>query len=121
MKAAFFSPVFYSGPAPTGWPTPGTLYDPETARASMQAALEQFRLADEVGFDWVTVAEHHFGPIGLTPNPMIFAGVLTQVVKRAKIEKKGAWLTIPSPPPFRPAGRRRRGRGGDTSSPRRRA
>ena len=25
----------------------------------MAVTMEQFRLADEVGFDWVTVAEHH--------------------------------------------------------------
>ena len=97
MKAAFFSPVFYSGAASAGWPTPGTIYDSATARSSMQAALGQFRLADEVGFDWVTVAEHHFGPIGLTPNPMIFAGALTQVVKLAKIALLGPNVPILNP------------------------
>ncbi len=97
MKAAFFSPVFYSGQASTGWPTPATVYDNATAKISMQAALDQFRLADEVGFDWVTVAEHHYGPIGLTPNPMIFAGALTQVVKRAKIALLGPNVPILNP------------------------
>jgi len=28
----------------------------------MQLSLEQFELADKVGFDWVTVAEHHYAP-----------------------------------------------------------
>jgi alkanesulfonate monooxygenase SsuD/methylene tetrahydromethanopterin reductase-like flavin-dependent oxidoreductase (luciferase family) len=97
MKAAFFSPVFYMAPAPGGWPTPGNSYAPHEARRSMLAALEQFRLADEVGFDWVTVAEHHYGPIGLTPNPMVFAGALTQVVKRARIALLGPNIPMLNP------------------------
>ena len=97
MKAAFFSPVFYLAAAPGGWPTPADGYTAEAARQSMDTALAQFRLADEVGFDWVTVAEHHFGPIGLTPNPMIFAGVLSQLVKRAKIALLGPNVPILNP------------------------
>lgn len=64
---------------------------------SMQQSLEQFRIADEVGFDWVTVAEHHFAPFSLTPNPLIMAGALTQVVKRAKIALLGANVPILNP------------------------
>lgn len=97
MKASFFSPVFYLAAAPEGWPTPGNSYSSQEARRSMLTALEQFRLADEVGFDWVTVAEHHYGPIGLTPNPMVFAGVLTQVVKRARIAILGPNIPILNP------------------------
>jgi alkanesulfonate monooxygenase SsuD/methylene tetrahydromethanopterin reductase-like flavin-dependent oxidoreductase (luciferase family) len=97
MKAAFFSSVFYMAPAPGGWPAASTGYAPQEARRSMQTALEQFRLADDVGFDWVTVAEHHFGPMGLTPNPMVFAGALTQVVKRARIALLGPNVPILNP------------------------
>ncbi len=97
MKAAFFSSVFYLAPAPKGWPTPANTYEADAAKRSMQTALEQFRLADAVGFDWVTVAEHHFGPFGLTPNPMVFAGALTQVVRRAKIALLGPTIPILNP------------------------
>ena len=97
MKAAFFSPVFYLAPASGGWPTPASGYSAQEARRSMLTALEQFRLADEVGFDWVTVAEHHYGPIGLTPNPMVFAGALTQVVRRARIALLGPNIPILNP------------------------
>ena len=97
MKAAFFSSVFYLAQAPGGWPAASTGYSPQEARRSMLTALEQFRLADEVGFDWVTVAEHHYGPMGLTPNPMVFAGALTQVVKRAKIALLGPNVPILNP------------------------
>ncbi|HEX3245170.1 MAG TPA: hypothetical protein VHX16_07165, partial [Chloroflexota bacterium] len=56
MKAALFSPV--PDQAPTGkvqWPVPGQAYSSEVAEHSMQASLEQFELADQLGFDWVTV------------------------------------------------------------------
>ena len=97
MKAAFFSSVHYMGPAPGGWPTPVDEYSDTVARHSMQTALDQFALADQVGFDWVTVAEHHYAPFGLTPNPMVFAGALTQIVKRAKIALLGADIPILNP------------------------
>ena len=72
MKAALFSLVPYAGPAERGvWPVPTQSYSADVAEQSMQASLEQFELADQVGFDWVTVAEHHFAPMSLTPNPMI--------------------------------------------------
>jgi alkanesulfonate monooxygenase SsuD/methylene tetrahydromethanopterin reductase-like flavin-dependent oxidoreductase (luciferase family) len=67
------------------------------AEQSMLWSLEQFELADQVGFDWVTVAEHHFAPMSLTPNPMILAGALTQRVKRATIALLGANLPILNP------------------------
>lgn len=97
MKAAFFSAVFYIGPTPGGWPAPADRYSHADTRATLDTALAQFRLADEIGFDWVSLAEHHFGPFGLTPNPMVFAGALTQVIKRAKIALLGPTIPILSP------------------------
>jgi alkanesulfonate monooxygenase SsuD/methylene tetrahydromethanopterin reductase-like flavin-dependent oxidoreductase (luciferase family) len=97
MKAALFSSARYTGPAPGGWPVPATDYSNEIAQQTMQRALDQFRLADEAGFDWVTVAEHHFAPFSLTPNPMVMAGALTQVVRRAKIALLGATVPILNP------------------------
>jgi alkanesulfonate monooxygenase SsuD/methylene tetrahydromethanopterin reductase-like flavin-dependent oxidoreductase (luciferase family) len=97
MKAAYFSPVFYLGAAPGGWPAPAHTYSSESAKLSMEAALAQFALADAAGWDWITVAEHHYGPIGLTPNPMIFAGALSQRVKRAKIALLGPNIPILNP------------------------
>src|SRR4051794_36640082 len=103
MQAALFSLVPYQGPVDKGvWPIPAASYSAEAAERSMQASLEQFELADQVGFDWVTVAEHHFAPMSLTPNPMVMAGALSQRVKRAKIALLGA--TVPILNPVRVAG-----------------
>src|SRR5437867_12597247 len=97
MKAALCSLVPYAGQAPSGtWPVPASEYSAEVARASMELSLEQFQLADEVGFDWVTVAEHHYAPLSLTPNPMVMAGALSERVKRARIALLGANIPIPN-------------------------
>jgi alkanesulfonate monooxygenase SsuD/methylene tetrahydromethanopterin reductase-like flavin-dependent oxidoreductase (luciferase family) len=97
MKASLFCRSPYRGPAPQGWPVAADSYSSEIATQSMDTALEQFRLADEVGFDWLSVAEHHFSPMSMTPNPMLMAGVLTQVVRNAKIAVLGATVPILNP------------------------
>src|SRR5215472_11953738 len=86
------------GRAPRGtWPAPTSDFSVEVAERSMLTSLEQFELADQLGFDWVTVAEHHFAPMSLTPNPMVMAGALTQVVKRARIALLGPNVPILNP------------------------
>src|SRR3954453_10919344 len=98
MKAAIFTPVPYMGPAPRGtWPVPTATYSTEVAERSIASSLDMFELADQIGFDWVTVAEHHFAPMSLTPNPMVMAGALTQRVKRAKVALLGANIPILNP------------------------
>ncbi|HLH78272.1 MAG TPA: LLM class flavin-dependent oxidoreductase [Candidatus Binataceae bacterium] len=97
MKLSLFLIGTYMGPFPHGWPAPAAAYSPEIAQRSMAHTLELFRLADELGFDWVSVAEHHFAPLSLTPNPMVLAGALTQVVRRARIAILGPTLPILNP------------------------
>ena len=98
MKAALFCTTRYAGPAShTVWPAPCDTYTAEWAERSMERTLEQFQLGDEVGFDWVTVAEHHFAPFSMTPNPMVMAASLLKVVKRAKIAILGPDIPILDP------------------------
>src|SRR4029079_16306779 len=98
MKAALFAPVRYNGPSPgPAWPASAAAYSTEFGERSMKAALAQFKLADEVAFDWGTLAEHHYSPFSLTPNPMVLAGALTQTIKRAKIALLGATIPILNP------------------------
>src|SRR3984893_4154032 len=98
VKAAIFTSVPYMGPAPRGmWPVPSESFSAEVAERSMDTSLEQFELADQLGFDWVTLAEHHFAPMSMTPNPMVMAGALTQRVKNAKIALLGANIPILNP------------------------
>jgi alkanesulfonate monooxygenase SsuD/methylene tetrahydromethanopterin reductase-like flavin-dependent oxidoreductase (luciferase family) len=98
VKAAIFNRVPYQGPAQRDlWPSPAASYSAEDAMQAMEESLEQFQLADEVGFDWVTVAEHHYAPFSLTPNPMVMAGALTQRVRRAKVALLGADIPLLEP------------------------
>ena len=98
MKASLFCTARYMGPARSDiWPLAADVFSGDVAQRSMETTLEQFRCADEFGFDWVTTAEHHYSAFSLTPNPMVMAGALTQVVKRAKIAVLGPTIPILNP------------------------
>jgi len=98
MKLSFLAAGGYQGAAGGGaWPVAPQNCDPEVAAKSFSASLEHARRADELGFDWVSVSEHHYAPLMLTPNPLVWAGALTQVVKRAKIALLGPVLPINNP------------------------
>ena len=101
MKATLFSRVPYTDPA--AGRLAGVIRDllGRIGRAVDEGELEQFELADELGFDWITLAEHHYAPLSLTPNPMVMAGALTQRVRHARIALLGA--IIPSLNPVRVA------------------
>jgi hypothetical protein len=75
MKASLFCAARYMGATPHDiWPLSGEYYSGDAAVRSMQTTFDQFRCADEFGFDWVMVAEHHYSGFSLTPNPMVMAG-----------------------------------------------
>ena len=98
MKASLFCSTRYEGPSKRGvWPVPADTYDADIAQRSYQRTLAQVRLGDQLGFDYMTVAEHHFAPFSMSPNPLIFAGALTQVVKNAKLALLGPDLPILNP------------------------
>src|SRR5262249_43582236 len=98
VKAAVFSPSTYRGPAQRGvWPVPNDSFSAELAQQSLENSLSNVQLADELGYDWVTVAERHFAPLTLTPNPMIMAGAIAQRVRRAKVAVLGPTIPILNP------------------------
>ena len=98
MKASLFCTARYMGSAPQDvWPLSGDYFSGDAAVQSMQVTFDQFRRADEFGFDWVTVAEHHYSAFSLSPNPMVLAGALCQIVRRAKIAVLGPTIPILNP------------------------
>jgi alkanesulfonate monooxygenase SsuD/methylene tetrahydromethanopterin reductase-like flavin-dependent oxidoreductase (luciferase family) len=99
MRAALFSPMHYAGRAgrPGAWPVAGALYATDLGQQTLHDGLEQFELADRLGFDWVTVAEHHYSPFSLSPNPLVMAGAVAQRVKRARVAVLGPNLPILNP------------------------
>tara|TARA_R110000850_G_scaffold37614_2_gene99065 strand:+ start:10037 stop:11077 length:1041 start_codon:yes stop_codon:yes gene_type:complete len=91
--------VGYDGPAPglEIWPAQPDYCKPDVALASFNHSLAMARKADALGFDWVSVSEHHYAPYIMTPNPAVMAGALTQAVKRAKIALLGPLVPLSNP------------------------
>ena len=71
--------------------------DPAVAGQSFDHFLEYAALADEIGFDWISVSEHHSSPLILAPSVAPLAGALTQIVKRARIALLGPLASINNP------------------------
>ena len=58
-----------------GWCTlPNSMCDPEVMASNYRDYIDQAALADELGFDGVTVNEHHQTPFGTMPSPNVMAG-----------------------------------------------
>lgn len=99
MKFSFFSSVSYLGPAPSLslWPMPPRFCDRNVAEISLARGVETCRRAEELGFDWVSVSEHHYATLTLTPSTTVMAGALSQVVSRAKIAVLGPIMPLSHP------------------------
>jgi alkanesulfonate monooxygenase SsuD/methylene tetrahydromethanopterin reductase-like flavin-dependent oxidoreductase (luciferase family) len=99
MKASIISPNTYTAPAAWGRPAPvpRAAFEAETGQRMLADALAQARLADEAGFDYVSVSEHHSAPLMCSPNAAVWAGALSQVVTRARIAWMGPIVSVNNP------------------------
>ncbi|MGE3074278.1 MAG: LLM class flavin-dependent oxidoreductase [Dehalococcoidia bacterium] len=99
MKVCLLGPAAYAGKVDMagGWPIPSERCDRETASKSYQIQLDQFQLVDELGFDWVSLSEHHFAPGLMTPNPIVLAGAVSQRTKNVKIALLGPLMPLTNP------------------------
>jgi alkanesulfonate monooxygenase SsuD/methylene tetrahydromethanopterin reductase-like flavin-dependent oxidoreductase (luciferase family) len=73
------------------------LFKPEVGTRSFDHFLEYAQMAEDLGYDWVSVSEHHYGPLILTPSVATMAGALSQVVKRARIALLGPLAPVNNP------------------------
>jgi len=73
------------------------LYDAALGQQALAEALEQARAADALGFDYLTVSEHHATPLMCTPNASIMAGALTQIARSAALAWLGPIVSINNP------------------------
>jgi alkanesulfonate monooxygenase SsuD/methylene tetrahydromethanopterin reductase-like flavin-dependent oxidoreductase (luciferase family) len=78
------------------WPASPGICDAGTSRRALEEALELYELADALGFDHVSVGEHHYGG-RLDPNPLITAAVLSQRLERARITVLGRTVPLANP------------------------
>jgi alkanesulfonate monooxygenase SsuD/methylene tetrahydromethanopterin reductase-like flavin-dependent oxidoreductase (luciferase family) len=103
MQVAVFGTASYPTPEgrPAAWPVPPVGFDRQRGQETLNGVLELAACADELGFDWITCAEHHYSPFAMCPTPMVLAAAIAQVAKRARIAVLGP--TIPMLNPVRVA------------------
>jgi len=91
MKVSFFETGRYVPPpgTPREWPVPSGAYDPETGAGAYRAMVDRARLVEELGFDWISLSEHHYSPRILTPSPIVSAAFIAAQVKKIKIALLG--------------------------------
>src|SRR5467141_3059110 len=69
MQVSYFETGRYyaSSNLPRQWPMPAGAYDREAGLRAFHGMVERSRYVEELGFDWVSVSEHHYSPHILTP------------------------------------------------------
>jgi len=91
MQVSYFENGRYHAPSnlPRQWPMPAGAYDREAGSRAFHGMVERSRYAEELGFDWVSVSEHHYSPRILTPSLPIAAAYIAQHVHDIKIALLG--------------------------------
>ena len=108
MKVSFFETGRYpvNSDTPREWPVPSAAYDPEAGAKAYRAMVERARFVQKLGFDWISLSEHHYSPRILTPSPPLSAAHLASQVDGIKIALLGP--IVPASNPIRPIQRRSR-------------
>ncbi len=99
MKVSYLCMTGYDGPAPgiEIWPASPEFCKPEVATGSYARYLEMVEAAEALGFDWVSVSEHHYAPYQMTPNPMIMASAIIQRTKKVRVALLGPLVPLNNP------------------------
>src|SRR5207237_10416466 len=64
-----------------------------------EEGIEQIQYAEELGFDFVLIAEHHFSNYGMSPAPLLQAMAIAERTKRIRVGT--AVLVLPVWQPLR--------------------
>jgi alkanesulfonate monooxygenase SsuD/methylene tetrahydromethanopterin reductase-like flavin-dependent oxidoreductase (luciferase family) len=99
MKVSFFETVRYQPPRPlpSEWPVPSGAYDPEAGDRAYRAMIERLEYVEQLGFDWVSVSEHHYSPRILTPSPIVSAAFIAARLRRITIALLGPIVAHSNP------------------------
>jgi alkanesulfonate monooxygenase SsuD/methylene tetrahydromethanopterin reductase-like flavin-dependent oxidoreductase (luciferase family) len=91
MKVSFFETARYhrARALPPEWPVPSEAYDREAGAEAYRRMIERLQYVEELGFDWVSVSEHHYSPRILTPAPIVTAAYIAARLKKIKIALLG--------------------------------
>ena len=103
MKVSFFETGRYpvNSDTPREWPVPSAAYDPEAGAKAYRAMVERARFVQKLGFDWISLSEHHYSPRILTPSPPLSAAHIASQVDGIKIALLGP--IVPASNPIRVA------------------
>ena len=99
MKVSYFETARYRAPRtlPAQWPVPPDAYDREAGAESYRGMVERMQFVEELGFDWISVAEHHYSPNRLTPNPVVSAAHLAAYARKITIAVLGPIVSQSNP------------------------
>jgi len=99
MKASYFGSMGYAerDNYPAVWPVPPSYQDPKVSMRSYQEGMEECEFAEEMGFDWVSLSEHHYSGARTTPSPAVIAAAVAERCKRARIALFGQLLPLNNP------------------------
>jgi alkanesulfonate monooxygenase SsuD/methylene tetrahydromethanopterin reductase-like flavin-dependent oxidoreductase (luciferase family) len=99
LKASYLCMTAYDGPAPGlgVWPAPAKYCDPKIAKASFDRYLDMCARAEALGFDWVSLSEHHYAPYQMLPNQAVMAAAISQRTSRVRIAMLGPLVPINNP------------------------
>jgi alkanesulfonate monooxygenase SsuD/methylene tetrahydromethanopterin reductase-like flavin-dependent oxidoreductase (luciferase family) len=85
----------------TGWVSlPNALYDPKKGADEYESFIDQLAYAEQLGFDAISVNEHHQTAYGMMPAPNLIASALIQRTKRVQIAVLGRALPLVNNPMF---------------------
>ena len=98
MWFSVFEPVCYRAPdIPRGWPASPAKFDRRYGPSSMETALELMELAHRVGFNSITLAEHHYAPRQLSPDPIVMGAAVSQRIPGVHLSIMGTDLPLHNP------------------------
>ena len=99
MKVSYFETGRYapSPDLPREWPVPPANYDPAIGAEALRGMVERVQFVEELGFDWVSLSEHHYSPRILTPSPVVSAAWLAARVNTIKIALLGPIVPTSNP------------------------
>ena len=91
MKLSFFETIRYLAPEPlpSDWPVAPVAYDRDAGAEAYRVMIERLRYIEELGFDWVSVSEHHYSPRILTPSPIVAAAYIAARLQKITIALLG--------------------------------
>ena len=99
MKISYFETARYQVPptVPATWPVPPAAFDPDAGVQAYQGMIERMQHVEELGFDWISVSEHHYSPRILTPNVAVSASYMAARSKTIKIAVLGPIVSQSNP------------------------